>query len=373
MTLDVYSRLAHFLDNLPGGFPATESGVELKILRRLFTLEEAELAPHLTLLDEPAKVIAYRARKPAAEVTEMLAQMEKKGLVYARHKEGREPTYMATQFVVGIYEFQLNKMDAELAALFDEYLPQVIDFDVWRQAPQIRTIPVGESIDPGIEVLDYERAEQLVNAQSRFSVAPCICRQEKELLEERCDKPMESCMSFGTGADFYVRNGMGRYISKEEALGILALAEETGLVVQPGAAQKATFICTCCGCCCGVLTNLKRHPKPAEIAHTNFFAVHEDDRCDGCELCLDRCQMDALYLDDGIIQVDHNRCIGCGLCITTCPNEALVLQRKPQAELRPLPRTSLETHLKLGKTRGVLSNRSMAGMLIKSRRDRART
>jgi ferredoxin len=119
-----------------------------------------------------------------------------------------------------------------------------------------------------------------------------------------------------------------------------------------------------------VLTNLKRHPKPAEIAHSAFFATHDEDLCDGCELCLDRCQMEALSLDDGIIYVDRDRCIGCGLCITTCPNDALALQRKPESELRPLPRTNVETHLQLGKTRGVLNYRQIAGMFIRSKRDR---
>lgn len=371
MSTDIYQRLARFLDNLPGGFPATESGVELKILKRLFTPEEAELAMHLALLEEPPRVIAHRANKPLAEVAEMLDRMEKKGLVYARHKQGREPLYTATHFVVGIYEFQLNKMDKEIAGYFEEYLQNILDFDVWKKAPQIRTVPVGESIDAEIKVLDYERAEQLVQSHSKFGIAPCICRQEKEILGEPCDKPLETCMSFGSGADFYVRNGMGRYITKEEALGVLRLAEETGLVVQPGAAKQATFICTCCGCCCGVLTNLKRHPKPAEIAHTPFFAAHADDLCDGCELCLDRCQMEALFLDDGIVHVDRDRCIGCGLCITSCPNDALTLMRKPDSEQSRLPRTSAETHILLGKTRGVLSNREMAEMLIRSKRDRA--
>jgi formate hydrogenlyase subunit 6/NADH:ubiquinone oxidoreductase subunit I len=370
LSANVYSQLAHFLDNLPGGFPPTESGIELKILERLFTPEEAELAMHLALLAEPARVIAHRARKPVHDVAEMLDQMEKKGLVYARHKQGREPQYTATHFVVGIYEFQLNKMDEEIAKLYEQYLPHLLDFDVWKDAPQIRTIPVGESIDAEIVVMDYEKAEELVHSHDKFGVAPCICRQEKDILGEPCEKPLETCMSFGSGADFYVRNGMGRYITKEEALGVLKLAEQTGLVVQPGAAKKATFICTCCGCCCGVLTNLKRHPKPAEIAHSAFFATHDEDLCDGCELCLDRCQMEALSLDDGIIYVDRDRCIGCGLCITTCPNDALALQRKPESELRPLPRTNVETHLQLGKTRGVLNYRQIAGMFIRSKRDR---
>lgn len=371
MSVNVYQRLARFLDDLPGGFPQTETGVELKILQRLFTPEEAELAMHLELIEEPPRVIALRAGKSVEEAAGMLEQMEHKGLVYARHKPGGEPLYMATHFVVGMYEFQLHKMDAEIAAYFEEYLPHILAPEVWKEAPQLRTIPIGESIQADLNIMDYERAEELIRSSTKISLADCICREEKALLGEPCVKPMETCLSFGSGAEYYVRNGMGRYISQEEALGILQLAHETGLVLQPDAAQDASFICCCCGCCCGVLTNLKRLPKPAEVAHSAFIAVHDDDLCDGCGLCMERCQMEALYLDDGIMQVELDRCIGCGLCITTCPNEALALARKPETDQRTLPKTFLEKNIRLGKMRGVLDNRKLAGILLRSKRDRA--
>lgn len=371
MSADVYGRLGLFLDELPGGFPATDSGVELKILRRLFTPEEGELALHLSLIEETAKVIALRAKRPLDETADLLARMERKGLLFARHREDKPPMYTATQFVVGIYEFQLNKMDRDLAALFDEYLSHYLQPDLWKKAPQLRTIPVGASVTPEVEILPYERAEELVRSQTRLSVAPCICRQEKRILGAVCKKPMETCLSFGSGADFYVRNRMGRYINEEEALEILGAAEEAGLVLQPSASKEAAFICCCCGCCCGVLTNLKRHPRPAELVHSPFVAVHDDDLCDGCELCLDRCQMEALFADDGVVHVNVDRCIGCGLCVTTCPNEALSLLRKPDNEQRPLPKTWTRAHIQLAKARGKLSNREMAEMFARSRADRA--
>jgi electron transport complex protein RnfB len=368
---DVYTQLAQFLDDLPGGFPATESGVERKILQRLFTPDEAALALHLSLIEESPRVIAHRAGRPIEEVAAALDEMERKGLTYARHKDGADPLYAAIPFVVGIYEFQLNKMDTELAGYFEEYLPHIIDFEVWKQAPLLRTIPVGESITPEVEIMPYEQAEELIRSHDRFGVAPCVCRQEQQILGHGCNKPMETCLSFGSGADFYVRNRMGRYISEEEALGILALAEEAGLVLQPSASIEGAFICCCCGCCCGVLTNLKRHPHPAEIAHTPFVAVLDEDLCDGCQLCLDRCQMEALQASDGVVALDTNRCIGCGLCVTACLNHAVSLMRKPDEEQRPLPRTWAGANIHLGKVRGVLSNRKLAEMFVRSKADRA--
>ena len=82
MNQDVYERLARHLDQLPGGFPKTESGVELRILKRLFTEGEAELACHLTHLPEPAETIARRANRPVEELADRLQRMSLKGLIF---------------------------------------------------------------------------------------------------------------------------------------------------------------------------------------------------------------------------------------------------------------------------------------------------
>jgi NAD-dependent dihydropyrimidine dehydrogenase PreA subunit len=277
---------------------------------------------------------------------------------------------MATQFVIGIYEYQLNKLTPELARDLEEYLAHWWNADTWRKAPQIRTIPVGESISPQLEVLAYEQAEALVGAQERFAVAPCICRQEKRMLGEGCDKPLETCLSFGDAADFYVHNGWGRAISRDEALALLKADEAAGLVLQPGNSQQADFICACCGCCCGVLRGLKLDPKPARIASSAFHALLDRDLCSGCGACTERCQMEAIRLDDGHALLDLDRCIGCGLCVSTCPTEALSLVRKPTFEQPYVPKNIVETNIKLGQARGVLRTPDLIGLMVRSKVDR---
>src|SRR5512136_2926011 len=123
MQLDVYQRLARHLDNLPGGYPATESGVELRILRRLFSPEEAELALYLTLLAEEPRVIARRAGIPAEDAASRLEGMAQKGLIYSIGSASTGPLYMASQFVIGIWEYQVGRLTPELVRDFDEYLP----------------------------------------------------------------------------------------------------------------------------------------------------------------------------------------------------------------------------------------------------------
>jgi len=370
MATDVYQKLARYLDDLPGGFPATATGVELRILRRLFTSEEAEMALKLSLLDEEARVIARRARMPVEEAARLLEQMAGKGLIYRAQPEGKPPRYMASQFVIGIWEFHVNSLDPGLVHDFNEYLPTLAAFDVWKKAPQLRTIPVGESIDAQAVALPYERAEELVRRHSRIAVAPCICRREQRMAGHGCDKPLETCLVFGGAADYYLRNGLARVISQQEALAILNLADESGLVLQPGNSKRAGNICTCCGCCCGVLRSMKRHPAPASLFASPFVAAADPATCQGCGTCLDRCQMEALRLEDDKVILDLDRCIGCGLCVSTCPTGALRLMRKPESEQPYIPRNSVEAAIRLGRARGKMTVADMIGMLVSSGVDR---
>jgi MinD superfamily P-loop ATPase len=163
---------------------------------------------------------------------------------------------------------------------------------------------------------------------------------------------------------------MGRYISADEARDIITLANEAGLVLQPSNSKKAAFICACCGCCCGVLRNLKRYPQPATLVATAFRAHLDSDACIGCSTCVDRCQMDALEVTDGKAILDLGRCIGCGLCISTCPTGALTLERKPPGEQPKVPPDIARTMLRLAHVRGKLGPAEMAKLLLESVRDR---
>jgi Pyruvate/2-oxoacid:ferredoxin oxidoreductase delta subunit len=368
MDTDIYQKLARHLDRLPGGFPATQTGVELRILRRLFSPQDAELALHLNLIAEEARVIAHRAGISTAEAQRRLEDMASCGLIYSTHHRERPPEYMALQFVVGIWEFQVNRLDEGLVQDVDEYFRTAFDLDVWRRAPQLRTIPVAESIPTPDEVLPYEQAREIVRKQQKIIVADCICRKERHLAGEGCDKPLETCLVFGGGAYYYERYGMGRQISVDEALAVLDTADRAGLVLQPTNAQEPVGICCCCGDCCGVLRNVNRSPRPADLISSPFFAQVDAELCAACGVCEIRCQMEAILLEDGVCVIKTERCIGCGLCVTTCATNAFSLQRKPESPA--VPRTNVDALLHLGRERGVLKMRELAAMMVKSRADR---
>ena len=334
-----YEKLAAHLDQLPGGFAPSDTGADLRLLQRLFTAEEANLATHLTLDRENAHVIAERADLPLADAEQRLNEMSSKGLIFSVRLEDGPTLYQAVPFVVGIYEFQVNNLSEDLLKDLADYWSTRKQRRHTQTIPQMRTIPVGESIEPRLEALPYEQVHELVNANDRFAVAPCICRRNAKMTGGGCDAPEESCLIFGDWADYYVRDGRGRSIDQSEVMEILARADAANLVLQPSNSRDIEFICCCCSCCCGILGGLQNHPRPSEIVSSSFIAKLEPEICEGCWICLERCQMQALTEEVDRVALDTDRCIGCGLCVSTCPSGALSLVRKPDNERTQIPVT----------------------------------
>jgi ferredoxin len=144
-------------------------------------------------------------------------------------------------------------------------------------------------------------------------------------------------------AQMYIEQGWAREVTREEALRILDKNEETGLVLQPGNAQRPEFICSCCGCCCGLLRDLKKMNNPAKLMKTNFYVEIDTDLCTGCGTCIDRCQMSALTLIDDVSTLNRKKCLGCGLCVVTCPTDAITLMKKEKEILPPETTDELNT------------------------------
>lgn len=332
---EVYIKLREFLDRLPGGYPETQSGVELRILKKLFSPQQAVMAMQLTLEPEPASVIAVRCGMDEDEASDLLESMARKGLIW-RFKEGDEPVYQAAQFVVGIYEMQVKDIDKEFAEMLEEYFPYAAMAMASIDTMQVRTVPVGNAVEAVHAVATYDSVRDLVEQQELISVAPCVCRKEQRILGNDCGHTLENCMGFGRFAQHYIEYGYGKEIGKEAAMKILDQAEEEALVLTVNNAQDIDFVCSCCGCCCGALRILNLLPNPADLVVTSFQAQIDPEFCNACGECVDRCQLKAIVEGEEFMQVDKARCIGCGLCVTACPEDAVSLQLKPEVEVPPL-------------------------------------
>ncbi|MBU0995038.1 MAG: 4Fe-4S dicluster domain-containing protein [Proteobacteria bacterium] len=355
MEKDVYRKLQEQLDMYSVGFPATKSGVEIKILKKLFSEEDASIFTSLTPMLETPQAISEKIGKPLDWTREKLKDMAGRGLLFSKTGQN-ETKYGAIAFVHGVFEFQVKRMDRELAELMDEYGQKGFGFSMIKSAASfLRTIPVNQSVDVQHKVASFDDACDILKTKKLIVVTDCICRKQRGLTQEGCGKVMEACFMFGSMAQYYLDHHMGRQINYEDALKIMKDAQEEGLVTQPATSQNPAGMCNCCGDCCGVLKSVNAHPKPAQIVFSNHYASLDISLCTGCEVCVDRCQMHALKMsDDGLASLNPDRCIGCGLCVTTCPSGALSLLPKSEEKQSVPPATSMDQMIEMAKKRGVL-------------------
>lgn len=337
MNREIYKKLAEKLDDLPNQYPATESGVELRLLEKIFTPEEAELAGEMVFVKESASIIASRANLPEKQARRTLKNMVRKGLI--RFSKGdRELLFGLMPFVIGFYEELLPRLDQEMAELFEQYFQESGGEITGKGLSVHRVIPVEESIDFEMEIFPYEKASDLLEKAKSWGVRDCICRLQKQLIGDPCDHPLENCLVFAPIEGAFNKSEVDRTITKEEALKILHEAEEAGLVHTTGNYQGPNYyICNCCTCSCGIMRGVVEFNKPSAITKSDFLVVIDEDLCVGCGDCIERCQFTALVLEDLICRVDLGSCVGCGLCVPVCQDEAMVLIRRPEGEMLPPP------------------------------------
>jgi Pyruvate/2-oxoacid:ferredoxin oxidoreductase delta subunit len=355
MSEDVFRRLQQRLDLYSMGFPATETGIEITILKKMFNRKDAEMFLNMSPMLEDPKSVAERLERPVEELAAQLEDMAKRGLLF-RLRKGDSVKYGAIPFMHGLIEFQVKRFDREMGGLLDQYLDQRFNQAIAGvDGLFLRTVPIEKSIIHEQHIAVFDDAVAIIKKNDTIAVAECLCRKGKKIMDKGCDKPIETCIMFGSMARFYIENNMGRWVDVEETVDILRKAQDAGLVTQPATTQNPSGMCNCCGDCCVILGAVKKFPKPAELVFSNYQSAINGENCTGCEICLDRCQMEAIAInEDGVAQVDLDRCIGCGLCVTACPSEAIGLIPKPDAGRRIPPTTSSEQMMQIAKNRGVL-------------------
>lgn len=372
--VEIYRELQQHLHTLPVGYPATKSGVELRLLKYVFTPEEAKLATQLRFdydnlesLDsiyDRVKELGYTKE----EIENHLDNMVKKGAIQAKRREGKR-LYSLAMFMIGTFEYQVNKLTKEYVEDMHQYMREAFMMEAGStQIGQLRVVPVEESITHELNVANYDDLSAILEElKGPFASVNCVCRQGMALIDKPCKNTsrMDVCMGVGDFAQLYIDEGWAKEVSKDEALEILKKNQEEGMIIQPGNALKPDFICSCCTCCCEGLQGLKMLPNPADFVTTNHFAVVDPDLCDACETCIDICQMDAITMTNGTSEIIKQRCIGCGNCVAKCPSEALTLQKK-EKELIP-PATEGELYNTIWDKKKVLLERERKRQLRKEK------
>ncbi|MHA1185959.1 MAG: DUF362 domain-containing protein [Candidatus Heimdallarchaeota archaeon] len=339
----IYYQLRYEIDTrTTTAFPSSENELEIQMLKQIFTPFEAQIAIHLSAMPEGIRRIHKRVTKNGISIAknkleELLDGLVKKGgIIYEKFlfKKPKKKLYALCQFVIGIYEMQVDRITKKFASVSEQYLEEtyIHSFASTGDHKQMRTIPVSKSIPVNRYVTNYDNIITLVKKEKGpFSIMDCVCRQVKDALDEPCklSDTRRVCITLGYSAvgslELYPS---AEEVSKDEILRLLDEFQEIGFVLQPENCNNPKFICVCCGCCCGALSNYNKLPRPADFWISNYIAQIDSNFCTGCEICIDRCQLHAITIVDDIATIDLGRCFGCGNCVTKCPENAISMNKK---------------------------------------------
>ena len=374
---DIYKQLGEKLDGSIVRMPWNQPMKEM--LTALYTPAEAELILAMPYRPASLERIANLTRIDQTKLQYMLDGLCKKGLVCDIWNE-TQYQYMVSPFVVGFFEFTMMRTGKDLpqkkwAELFQAYMFGNNDFfaanfEDDQQVSIMRTLPYEETVanDPHVEVLDYERAEALIQDKKSFAVGICSCRHEKHHLGERqCTVPLDTCTTIGDGAEFLIRNNLARRSSKEEMLDILDRSKELGFTLTAdNVKQDVGFICHCCGCCCNLLNGVRHTGYTNILISSSFVAECNTEECIGCGVCERKCPVDAISMQpqygaviDGkrpnkVAVIDTDRCLGCGVCALQCKPKALMLVKATKRIIHP--EDTFERAILQSLERGTLQN-----------------
>lgn len=360
---DIYRLLAERLNKNPIGAPVNE--VLIEILYRLYSEKEARLGSKMPLIPVTLDSISAITETDGSSLEETLNNMVAKGLVLELpRKDGIY--YFMTPMIIGFFEYLFMRVRddlpmKELAELFNQYFQNIeVGRELFGSETKLSRAMAYESIIPAAvesEVLDYERASEVIRKSGGGAVSLCACRHKAQHLNKPCelDAPLDVCISLGHMAELAIKSYNARPASVDELLKVLEQTEKIGLVhVCDNVLNEPVFICNCCGCCCGFL-NTARDYGIRTLHPSNFMASVDTANCSGCGICVERCQVRAVKMVDSenggeVARVKARRCIGCGICASACAENAMTVVRRP--EIRQPVGDRTELFIRLAEERG---------------------
>lgn len=346
-----YTRLIERLNRFPQGAP--ESKRLYDILKILMTEKEAGLMAQLPIKPFNVRKAAQMWQMPEHEAQKMLDDLAGKALIVDIEQEG-EQMYAVPPPMAGFFEFSLMRVRHDidqktLSELFYQYITVEEDF--------MRDLVCGGDIQMGrifaqepqipdeylLQVLDYERATNVIDTATHIGVSMCYCRHKAMHEGHACDAPMDICMTFNTTAYTLIKYGHAREIDAAECRDLLAQAYDYNLVqFGENVRRRVNFICNCCSCCCEAMLAIKRFGVAQTIC-SNFLSKANAEKCVGCGKCMKICPVNAIEMTEENgrrkARVVPERCIGCGVCVKNCPTHALMLEPRPNRLITPLDTT----------------------------------
>ncbi|MCD7818763.1 MAG: 4Fe-4S binding protein [Lachnospiraceae bacterium] len=370
----VWNKLRTLVDTYGWGCGTAKADTAFDFLQYMFSEEEAEI--YLTM---PMGVMfapwewAQETGRDQTECETLCEEFANRGLLWRARRSGMT-LYHQVALAHGIYEYNLDRffddgfIDTFTTSLtFDETEGGTMNSGT----PFYYAVPCDESVvadEEGILVNDDWR--KIVARHSVIGVSPCQCRMAnmvragegpvpeigseelKEYMDPLCGHPIETCLSFGEEAEYYIERGIARQIDQDEAIRILERSVEHGMVIQSCYTRDTEIICSCHGDCCGILGGyVAAGAEAAAVANSfpnnsNYDLQYDKDSCIKCGLCVDRCPMFAISMDDDGYPTVNALCMRCGQCGMVCPQGArkLTLNAKAQERFEQMPSSLLDDY-----------------------------
>ena len=349
-----YPRLVDRLNRFPQGAPPSEW--LYRILQILFNEREAALVSLLPIKPFTVEKAARIWKIHPAEAQHVLDGLASRALLVDVDRDGKS-VYTLPPPMAGFFEFSMMRVRTDidqhtLAGLFYQYLNVEEDFirALFTQGQtQLGRAFVHEPAIPAedaLEVLDYERASEVIRTASHRAIGMCYCRHKMQHLDRACGAPMDICMTFNDTAASLSKHGHARSVDVPECLDWLQRAYEHNLVqFGENVRRRVNFICNCCGCCCEAMIAARRFAVLHPVHTTNFIPEIRTADCVGCGWCVDICPVEAMVTVSANdprrprqkkAAVREDRCLGCGLCVRACRSKAIRLRPRAKRVITPL-------------------------------------
>lgn len=349
-----YKNLVERINTFPQGAPPSD--LLYKILEILFSEKEAEFVALLPIKPFTSTKAAVLTKKSLSETEKILKELSSKGILLDVEQNGHS-VYTLPPPMAGFFEFSMMRIRHDidqkiLAELFYQYLNIEEDFIkqlFTRGQTQLgRTFVNEDSLEEEqkLEILDYEKACEVIKTASHLAVGVCYCRHKMEHLGKACNAPMEICLTFNDVAASLIKHNIAREIDYIEGIDLLQTACDNNLVqFGENVRKKVSFICNCCGCCCEAMLAAKRFSMLHPVHTTNYLPLVNSEECNGCGKCVEVCPVEAMSLvsaNDPIKKkkkkavLNEDICLGCGLCVRVCSDDKIRLEKRKQRIITPL-------------------------------------
>lgn len=333
MAEDIYEKLIGWLITTFRALPGINTPEFRELVCANYTPEEALLAlqmgPEGGTLDE----LADRINRKKDDLKPLLKSMAEKGTLYIQ-PDSPDPLYrplgveLPGMLETAAWGNRNTPFEKRLLELWGKFKPIYINEAIAKLGKHNVAWCAVKALPP--DAGPKENLFEQVKKADYIAVSMCSCRKIEQHTDhgDLCDCLVECCMSFRELARWAVEQGHGRHIQPDEALHILAQCEEKGQVHM---GTPGTLICNCCNHAC-VNFCAQKYGLPHSFNKNHFFAEIDPLTCTSCEICIERCPVGAIKMEDTAV-LTQSECIGCGACAAGCPADSIKMVRRSAEDI----------------------------------------